>query len=112
MLGGSEGFRASGKDELEFVNSFKTGELVVEPGSTIFNEGSHNSHLLHASFRLAFRFKTLENGSRQILNYVLSGDMIGLQGTVIGEMQHVLNRKAMSDIAGWEVPEPDARPFI
>ena len=30
----------------------------------------------------------LEDGRRQILNYVLPGDMIGLQGSLMGEMQH------------------------
>ena len=36
----------------------------------------------------AFRYKTLADGRRQILNYMLPGDLVGLQGTVIGEMQH------------------------
>src|SRR5690606_4132577 len=28
------------------------------------------------------------DGRRQVLNYVMPGDMIGLQGSIMGEMQH------------------------
>jgi CRP-like cAMP-binding protein len=95
-LRGLEAFRDFEADELEFVSNFKAGELVAESGTTIFAEGSHNSHLYTVLFGWGFRFKTLENGRRQILNFVLPGDLIGLQGTLLGEMQHSL--EALSDM--------------
>ena len=81
-------FRAFTPEELKFVSGFKRGELVAETGATILNEGAHSAQLFTVLSGWAFRFKTLEDGRRQILNYVLPGDLIGLQGTVIGEMEH------------------------
>ncbi len=89
-------FREFASDELEFVSSFKTGELVAEAGTTIFAEGAHNSHLYTVLSGWGFRFKMLENGRRQILNFMLPGDMVGLQGSLLGEMQHSV--EALSDL--------------
>jgi CRP-like cAMP-binding protein len=81
-------FRAFTPEELKFVSSFKRGELVAEPGSMILAEGAHSAQLYTLLSGWAFRFKTLEDGRRQILNYCLPGDLIGLQGSVIGAMDH------------------------
>lgn len=89
-------FRQFGPDELRFVSGFKTGELVAEAGTTLFAEGSHNSHLYTVLSGWGFRYKTLEDGQRQILNFVLAGDLIGLQGSLMGEMQHAI--EALSDM--------------
>ena len=81
-------FRAFSADELRFVSGFKRGELVVEPNSLILTEGSHSAQLFTVLSGWAFRFKTLDDGRRQILNYALPGDLLGLQGSVTGEMDH------------------------
>jgi CRP-like cAMP-binding protein len=36
----------------------------------------------------AFRYKTLADGRRQILNYVLPADLIGLQASMLDKMEH------------------------
>lgn len=82
------GFRAFEPAELRFVSSFKTGELVAETGTTLMVEGAHSAHLYTLLSGWAFRYKLLPDGRRQILNYMLPGDLVGLQGSVIGEMQH------------------------
>ncbi len=82
------GFRPFSPDELKFVSAFKRGELVIEPGATILAEGAHSAQLFTLLSGWAYRFKTLEDGRRQILNYCLPGDLIGLQGIVIGTMEH------------------------
>ena len=81
-------FRAFTPEELKFVSSFKRGEMVAEAGSTILAEGAHSAQLFTLLSGWAFRFKTLEDGRRQILNYCLPGDLIGLQGSIIGAMEH------------------------
>ena len=81
-------FRDFTPAELKFVSSFKTGELVAEAGAGIVSEGSHSAHLYTVLSGWAFRYKTLEDGRRQILNYLLPGDLVGLQGSIIGEMEH------------------------
>lgn len=81
-------FREFEQQELRFVSSFKTGELVAETGTTLLSEGSNSAHLYTLLSGWAFRYKTLPDGRRQVLNYMLPGDLVGLQGSVIGEMQH------------------------
>ncbi|KQV63904.1 Crp/Fnr family transcriptional regulator [Rhizobium sp. Root1220] len=81
-------FREFSRDELEFVSKFKRGELVADAGATILVEGAHSAHLFTVLSGWGFRYKSLEDGRRQILNYVMPGDLIGLQGTIMGEMQH------------------------
>jgi CRP-like cAMP-binding protein len=81
-------FRKFSAEQEDFVSRFKTGELTVDKGGAILVEGSHNAHLYTMLSGLAFRFKIIEDGRRQILNYILPGDLIGLQGSLTGEMQH------------------------
>ena len=81
-------FRTFSEDELEFVAQFKRGELMADPGTTVLVEGARSAHLYTVLSGWGFRYKILEDGRRQILNYVVPGDMIGLQGAVMAEMQH------------------------
>lgn len=81
-------FRAFSESELAFVSRFKRGELVAEPGSLILAEGMHSAQLFTVLSGWAFRYKTLDDGRRQIVNYSLPGDLLGLQGSITGEMDH------------------------
>jgi len=81
-------FREFEKQELAFISTFKKGELAVDKGATVLVEGSHSAHLYTVLSGWAFRYKLLQDGRRQILNYLMPGDLIGLQGSVMGEMQH------------------------
>lgn len=81
-------FRSFDNSELAFVSAFKRGELAADKGATLLAEGSNSAHLFTVLAGWGFRYKLLEDGRRQILNYVLPGDMIGLQGSLMGEMQH------------------------
>jgi CRP-like cAMP-binding protein len=83
-----KGFRDFAPDELEFVHRFKKGELRVERGATVLAEGSASAHFYTVLSGWGFRYKLLEDGRRQIVNYVMPGDLVGLQGTLMGEMQH------------------------
>jgi len=81
-------FRPFSDVQLNFVQSFKSGELNADAGATLMVEGTSSAHLYTAYSGWGFRFKTLEDGRRQILNYILPGDLVGLQGGLMGEMQH------------------------
>lgn len=83
-----EVFRDFDPEELAFIGRFKRGELSVERGASVLVEGNHNAHLYTVLSGWGFRYKLLPDGRRQILNYVVSGDLIGLQGSLTGEMQH------------------------
>lgn len=81
-------FRDFTDAELHFVSKFKRGELTAETGAIILSEGARSPHLYTVLSGWAFRFKVLADGRRQILNYLLPGDLIGLQGSVMGELDH------------------------
>lgn len=81
-------FREFTSEELSFVSRFKVAEMPAAPGMAIMVEGERNPSLYSVLSGWGFRYKILEDGRRQILNYVLPGDLIGLQGNVMKEMQH------------------------
>lgn len=74
--------------ELDFMEDFKTGELRVDPGTTLMLEGSNSPQLFTVLDGMGLRYKTLENGERQVVSFVMPGDFIGLQAGVMDEMQH------------------------
>ena len=75
-------------EELAFVKQFKTDELRVEPGISFLREGAASEQLYTVLSGWAFRYKMLDDGRRQILNYALPSDMVGLQGALMHEMEH------------------------
>lgn len=83
-----DSFRQFSADELSFVSCFKRGELSVDKGATLLSEGTRNPHLYTVLVGWGFRYKLLPDGRRQVVNYVFPGDLVGLQGTLMGEMQH------------------------
>ncbi len=89
-------FRDFTKTELDFVERFKTGELTAAAQSVILREGAASAHLYTVLSGVGFRYKSLPDGGRQILNFVFPGDLIGLQGAVAREMQHSV--EALTDV--------------
>lgn len=75
-------------DELGFVKQFKIDELHVNAGASFLREGATADHLYTVLSGWAFRYKMLDDGRRQILNYALPADMVGLQGALMREMEH------------------------
>ena len=72
-------FLPNGKDELQLVQSLKKREQRVGAGETLIHEGQTDAPLYTLLSGWAFRFKTLSDGRRQILNFLLGGDFIGVQ---------------------------------
>lgn len=75
-------------EELAFVRQFKIDELHVDAGASFLREGARAEHLYTVLSGWAFRYKMLNDGRRQILNFALPADMVGLQGTLMHEMEH------------------------
>ncbi|MFD0988332.1 Crp/Fnr family transcriptional regulator [Methyloligella solikamskensis] len=81
-------FRPLSDGEVDLLSDFKIGEFTVEGGSTIFSEGVRSDQLFTVLEGWGFRYKTLPDGRRQIINFILPGDFIGLQATLDAEMEH------------------------
>jgi CRP/FNR family transcriptional regulator, anaerobic regulatory protein len=82
--------------EIEFVANFKSGELHVEAGTSILLQSTNSAHLYTVLSGWAFRYKTLADGRRQILNFAMPSDLLGLQGSINDEMQHSV--EALTDM--------------
>lgn len=75
-------------DDLSFMERFKTGELTVDPGTTILLEGSNSPQIFTVLSGMGTRSTLLENGRRQVINFIFPGDLAGLQAGLLGEMKH------------------------
>lgn len=82
--------------ETRFMQDFKSGEMRIAAGTTLMMEGSNSPQLYTALEGLGLRYKTLLSGERQVINFVMPGDFIGLQAGVMKEMQHSV--EATSDM--------------
>ncbi len=89
-LRGLKIFRDFTPAELEFVDTFKTGELKLKAGATLLHEGDASDYLYTLLSGWMFRYKSLPDGRRQILKFVLPGDFVGLQASVFHEAQHTV----------------------
>ena len=72
-------FIAHSADELELVQLLKRREIAMRPGETLIHEGQTDAPLYTLLDGWAFRYKTLSDGRRQILSFLLAGDFIGVQ---------------------------------
>jgi CRP-like cAMP-binding protein len=72
-------FIAHSDEELLLVQSLKKREHTLTAGATLIDEGQIDAPLFTLLEGWAFRFKTLSDGRRQILNFLLAGDFIGVQ---------------------------------
>jgi CRP-like cAMP-binding protein len=72
-------FLSHTEEELALVQFLKRREITLEPGDTLIHEGQSDTRLFTLLEGWAYRFKTLSDGRRQILNFLLAGDFIGVQ---------------------------------
>lgn len=83
-------FRPVADEQTAFVRRFKRGEALFAAGTLILREGEKSNNLYTVLHGWGMRSKVLSDGRRQILNFVLPGDFIGLQTSVFGEAEHSL----------------------
>jgi len=70
------------------MQRFKHGELKIDAQTPVLMEGLNSHQLFTALKGMGLRYKTLPDGRRQVVNFVLPGDFLGLQAGVMGEMKH------------------------
>lgn len=64
---------------LDFIQGFRSETMAVEADGALVRENQTNAKLFTLYSGWAFRCKTLSDGRRQILNFLLPGDLVGLQ---------------------------------
>ncbi len=81
-------FRDRNQAEIDFIQAFKSSERTVPPGTTIVAEKGDSAELYTVLSGWVFRYKTLSGRGRQILNFGVPGDFLGLQATLDEAMTH------------------------
>ncbi|HUD88374.1 MAG TPA: Crp/Fnr family transcriptional regulator [Xanthobacteraceae bacterium] len=81
-------FRPITDNELGAINEIKREHLTLPAGAEIIRAGEECPELYTLYSGWAFRFKTLPDGRRQILNFLLPGDLLGLQAAMFDTAQH------------------------
>ena len=81
-------FKDRGKSEVDFIQVFKSGETFVPAGTTILKENQDSTTLYTVLSGWVFRYRTLQGRGRQIINFGLPGDFLGLQATLDDVMSH------------------------
>lgn len=89
-------FSANSETEIDFIQSIKQRQRQVAAGNGIVREGDASSALFTLLAGWAFRYRTLSDGRRQIFNFLLPGDFIGLQHQLGQASSHGV--EALTDI--------------
>jgi CRP-like cAMP-binding protein len=89
-------FKTVSQNELAFINDMKRDHLSLPAGTEIIQADQESSELYTLYSGWAFRFKTLPDGRRQILNFLLPGDLLGLQAAMFDAAQHGI--EALTDV--------------
>jgi CRP-like cAMP-binding protein len=97
-------FKPVSQTELAFINDMKRDHLVVPAGRQIIRAGQESDDLYTLYSGWAFRFKTLPDGRRQILNFLLPGDLLGLQAAMCDAAQHGI--EALTEVELCLLPRP------
>jgi CRP-like cAMP-binding protein len=81
-------FKPVSAEELTALNQIKRDHLAAPAGAEIVRAGDDSPELYTLYSGWAFRFKTLPDGRRQILNFLLPGDLLGLQAAMFDAALH------------------------
>lgn len=89
-------FKPVTAEQLALINDIKGDHLPISAGQEIIRIGDQGFRLYTLYSGWAFRFKVLPDGRRQILNFLLPGDLIGLQAAMSEAAQHGI--EALTDV--------------
>lgn len=89
-------FKPITANELGTINDIKREHVSLPAGAEIVRVGDESPELYTLYSGWAFRFKTLPDGRRQILNFLLPGDLLGLQAAMFDAALHGI--EALTDV--------------
>lgn len=89
-------FKPKSDDEIVFIQSMKAQHRHLAGGTEIVHQGQVDAELFTLFSGWAFRHKTLSDGRRQILNFLLPGDILGLQASLLDASDHSI--EALTDV--------------
>ena len=84
------GFQPPSEEQRAFLNEFKQREVRIDKGEVLFAEGEHVNSLFTILNGVMLRYRSLEDGRRQIVNIMFPGDLVGLQGVFEEPSDHTV----------------------
>ena len=73
------GLRPLEEHQLAFMQGFKEGEVALARGDLLISEGQSHQQLYTLLGGVLIRWRSLDDGRRQIVNFMFPGDLVGLQ---------------------------------
>lgn len=83
-------------DVRQWIAAFREGEMRFARGEQVWAQGTRPPYLFTVLSGVLMRTRLLEDGRRQIVNFMFPGDFLGLQGALDGEMSHSV--EAMTNV--------------
>lgn len=90
---------------LDYIQRRRIEDVIFAAGARIMTEGDRNPPLYTVASGWAMRFKMLQDGRRQILSFVLPGDVIGFQAQFFETA--VTSIEAITEVSLCVVPYQD-----
>lgn len=81
-------FRPFSKSELDFILLMKNRHVTIASKSPVIEAGEVGGSLFTLYEGWAIRYRKLANRSRQILDVLLPGDIIGMESHILGFTEH------------------------
>jgi CRP/FNR family transcriptional regulator, anaerobic regulatory protein len=82
------GLRDSGAERRREIQTFKQGEIALQRGGQVLTQGTKSTEIYTVLSGVLIRFRLMEDGQRQIINFLFPGDLIGLQSMLDEPMTH------------------------
>lgn len=83
-------FKPADPATVSFIQEMKTDHQRVPAAYEVIREGDADPRVYTLFSGWAFRYKTLSDGRRQILNFLLPGDLIGFQAQMFDAAPHAV----------------------
>ena len=78
-LHAQKGLRDLHREERKYISQFKQGEIQGKRGATVIAHDQPVDQLYTVLEGMLIRYRRLEDGRRQITNFLFPGDLVGLQ---------------------------------
>lgn len=98
------GLRPHAPEEIPHIQRFKIGEVVVERGEVLIEQDVTRGKLYTLLDGVMMRYRMLEDGRRQIVNFMFPGDLVGLEGAFGEPASHSVEALLAARLCVFDTP--------